>query len=55
MHEAFESSVYFEENRFVPFSSICSVMKASPTLGTAILRVIFIELCRRVRIKFPKS
>ena len=23
--------------------------------GTAILRVIFIELCRRVRVKFPKS
>ena len=24
-------------------------------LGTAILRVIFIELCRRIRVKFPKS
>ena len=24
-------------------------------MGAAILRVIFIELCRRVRVKFPKS
>ena len=31
-----------------------SVMESAKG-GTAILRVIFIELCRRVRVKFPKS
>ena len=34
---------------YVVFTLLCLY------LGAAILRVIFIELCRRVRVKFPKS
>ena len=36
-------------------SSQGASLLAARQSGTAILRVIFIELCRRVRVKFPKS